>query len=75
MVTVLEARNAWMPNRFAPLAFKILNASKICSVVIPYLESPGLSIISLLILNTPPGLNRQLMVSGIYPRVSSRNWI
>ena len=34
----------------------ILNASVICSVVIPYFASPGLSIISLLILNIPPGL-------------------
>ncbi|MBQ5676083.1 MAG: DUF2500 family protein, partial [Lachnospiraceae bacterium] len=32
-----------------------------CSVVIPYLESPGLSIISLLILKIPPGLKRQLI--------------
>ena len=51
-----------MPNSFAPFAFRILNASKICSVVIPYLASPGLSIMSLLILKIPPGLYRQLMV-------------
>ena len=39
-----------------PLDFRIRNASKICSVVIPYFASPGLSMIPLLILNTPPGL-------------------
>ena len=66
-----------MPNSFAPFAFRILNASKICSVVIPYLASPGLSMMSLLILKIPPGLYRQLMVSGMRPMAFSRNsmWV
>ncbi len=35
---------------------KTRNPSNICSVVNPYLASPGLSIMLLLILNSPPGL-------------------
>ena len=36
-----------------------------CSLVNPYFASPGLSIIELAIENSPPGLNLQLIVSGI----------
>ena len=53
------------------MLFKIRYASKICSVVIPYLESPGLSMMPLLNVNTPPGLYLQLIVSGSLPRICS----
>ena len=49
------------------LVLQNLKCLQICSVVIPYLESPGLSMMSLLILNRPPGLKRQLMVSEYIP--------
>ena len=50
------AKNAWMPKCFAPFSFNTRNPSNNCSVVKPYFASPGLSIMLLLILNTPPGL-------------------
>lgn len=60
-----------MPNSLAPFSLRMRKASTIWSDVMPYLASPGLSIMSLLILNTPPGLYRQLMVSGMAPRAFS----
>ena len=42
-----------------------MNASTICSLVIPYLASPGLSIISVPREKTPPGLNLQDITSGM----------
>ena len=41
----------------------------------PYLESPGLSMIPFDSVNTPPGLYLQLIVSGICPIVSSKKSI
>ena len=39
----------------------------------PYLESPGLSIMPLLSLNTPPGLYLQLITSGNWgPKICSK---
>ena len=51
----LDCRELGMGNE-ALHDFMIRKASNSCSVVIPYLASPGLSIISLVILNIPPGL-------------------
>jgi hypothetical protein len=41
----LLARNACTPKYLAPFDLRILNASKSCPFVMPYLESPGLSMI------------------------------
>ena len=73
MVTVLLARNAWIPKSSAPLALSVRKASKSCSVVMPYLESPGLSMMPLESWNRPPGLKRQLTVLGMGPATCSKN--
>ena len=62
-----------MPKFLAPLALSWENASKSCSVVMPYLESPGLSMMPLASWNRPPGLKRQLTVSGMGPATLSKN--
>ena len=62
-----------MPKFLAPLALRMRNASKSCSVVMPYLESPGLSMMPLASWNSPPGLKRQLTVSGMGPATFSKN--
>ena len=61
-----------MPKFLAPLALSRENASKSCSVVMPYLESPGLSMMPLASWNRPPGLKRQLTVSGMGPATFSK---
>ena len=53
------------------LALSMRKASKSCSVVMPYLESPGLSIMPLESWNRPPGLKRQLTVLGMGPATRS----
>ena len=64
-----------MPKFLAPSSFRRVKACFICSLVIPYLASPGLSMTwkpSLLSprVKVPPGLYRQEMVLGTQPRVS-----
>jgi len=54
-----------MPNSSAPSLRSVSNASNICSRVMPYFASPGLSIIRFPISNAPPGLYLQHIFLGI----------
>ena len=56
MSVVLLARKAWMPKCFTPYAFNFRNASFICSLVMPYLASLGVSMMALFRVKSPPGL-------------------
>ncbi len=62
-----------MPKCSTPFSRNMQNPSNICSLVNPYLASPGLSIMSVPRAKVPPGLKRQLKVLGRYPSVLSRN--
>ena len=48
-------------------------ASKSCPSVMPYLESPGLSMMPLARRKSPPGLKRQLATGPTGPASSSKN--